>query len=336
MKFSHILSGLAIAVSTSLAPIASAEELSVATFVPSQHHTNSYLFKWFGDELERRSGGSLTIKVYPAGQLGAGPVQQYKRAVEGVADITFGLQAYTPALFPKTMLVIPPGAAITAPDSTDRLLSIFDEYLADEYADVKVLGIFTVAGDSWAATSDVSTLEGLAGAKFVPYAALTTPIFKAMGATPVQMPVTEMYTGLSTGTIDAATTAFSNMTPPWNFWEVSTHLVENVPVQFAVFFVVMNMERYMGLSDEHRAIIDELAGEVFSRKGAESFHIVDTAAYLAMETAPEMAHVTRVNVSADERAKMDAAVDAGLEAIFVDYEARGISNVREIYSAINQ
>ncbi|MGR3660239.1 MAG: TRAP transporter substrate-binding protein DctP [Paracoccaceae bacterium] len=203
-------------------------------------------------------------------------------------------------------------------------------------ADVKVLGIFTVAGDSWAATKDVSTVAGLSGAKFVPYAALTTPIFEAMGATPVQMPVTEMYTGLSTGTIDAATTAFSNMTPPWNFWEVSTYLVENVPVRFAVFFVVMNKERYMELSDAHRAIIDALAGEVFSRKGAESFHVVDTAAYLAMETAPEMARVTRVNVAADEREKMDAAVAVGLEAIFSDYEARGISNAREIYSAINQ
>ncbi len=66
----------------------SGEELSVATFVPPQHHTNNNMFNWFGDELEKRSGGSLTMKLYPAGQLGACPVQQYKRAVEGVADIT--------------------------------------------------------------------------------------------------------------------------------------------------------------------------------------------------------------------------------------------------------
>jgi len=336
MNLKNSLGGAAVALSTLWSGAGLAEELSVANFVPPQHHTNSYLFKWFGEELEQRSGGSLTLKVYPAGQLGAGPVQQYKRAVEGVADITFGLQAYTPALFPKTMLIIPPGEATTALESTDRLLAVYDEHLADEYEDVKVLGIFTVAGDSWAATRDVSTLEGLAGAKIVPYAAMTTPIFEAMGATPVQMPVTEMYTGLSTGTIDAATTAFSNMTPPWNFWDVSSHLVENVPVQFAVFFVVMNKERYMGLSDDHRAIIDELAGEVFSRKGAESFHRVDTAAYELMATAPEMDKVTRVNVTDEERARMDAAVAEGLEAIFADYESRGITDARAIYDAINQ
>ena len=72
---------------------AAAEELTVATFVPPQHHTNTVMFKWFGEELEKWSGGSLTLKLFPAGQLGAGPVQQFKRAVEGVADITFGVSA---------------------------------------------------------------------------------------------------------------------------------------------------------------------------------------------------------------------------------------------------
>ena len=325
----------AVAAASFLAPPVLAEELSVATFVPPKHATNTILFDWFGKELEARSGGSLTMKLYPAGQLGAGPVQQYKRAVEGVADITFGLQAYTPALFPKTMLIIPPGKAANSMQGTERLLSVFEEHLADEYEDVKLLGVFTVAGAAWAATKDVSTLAGLSGAKMVPYAAMTTPIIEALGATPVQMPVTEMYTSLSTGTIDATTVGYSNMTPPWNFWDVSSHLVENVPVQFAVFFVVMNKERYMDLSDAHRAIIDDLAGEAFSRKGAEAFTAVETRALGMLEGADQMANVTRVSVSDAERARMDAAVSQGLDAIFADYERRGIADARAIYDAIN-
>jgi TRAP-type C4-dicarboxylate transport system substrate-binding protein len=118
--------GLGLLVSPAIA-----EELTVATFVPPQHHTNTVMFKWFGEEIEQRSGGSLTMKLFPAGQLGAGPVQQYKRAVEGVADITFGVSAYTPAIFPKTMLAILPGASETADDSTRRIWANFDQYLAD-------------------------------------------------------------------------------------------------------------------------------------------------------------------------------------------------------------
>ena len=36
---------------TVTASAASAEELTVATFVPPQHHTNTIMFKLFGEEL---------------------------------------------------------------------------------------------------------------------------------------------------------------------------------------------------------------------------------------------------------------------------------------------
>ncbi|MEM1236920.1 MAG: TRAP transporter substrate-binding protein [Pseudomonadota bacterium] len=318
-----------------VAPSAIAEELTVATFVPPQHHTNTVLFSWFGEELEKRSDGSLTMQLFPAGQLGAGPVQQYKRAVEGVADITFGVTAYTPALFPKTMLAIPPGKAESSADATERLLAVFDEYLADEYEDVKVIALSTAAGIGIASTRDMSTLDAMQGAKVVPYAALTTPIIEAMGAVPVQMPVTEMYTGLSTGTIDGAYATYNNMTAPWNFWDVASHFTVNVPVQHAVIFVVMNKERYMGLSDEHRAIVDELAGEAASMKLAESFDGADEKSLETMQSTTGK-NYELVTVSAEERARMDAAVAEGMKAIFADYASRGIENAEEIYNAINQ
>jgi TRAP-type C4-dicarboxylate transport system substrate-binding protein len=321
--------GLGLLVSPAIA-----EELTVATFVPPQHHTNTVMFKWFGEEIEQRSGGSLTMKLFPAGQLGAGPVQQYKRAVEGVADITFGVSAYTPAIFPKTMLAILPGASETADDSTRRIWANFDQYLADEYKDVKVLAVGTVAGSLFAATRDVSTMDGLKGAKLVPFAAMTTPIVEALGAVPVQMPVTEMYTGLSTGTIDATTASYNNMTPPWNFWDVATHVAENVPVSFAVTYAVMNKERYQSLSDEHRAIVDELAGLPMSLKLAESFDGADERSKKMLADANK--NYEWVVVSDEERAKMDAAVAEGLKAVFADYEKRGVTNAREIYEALNQ
>lgn len=53
--------GLALTFASTLGVAAlpvTAEELSVATFVPPQHHTNTVMFKWFGEELAKRSGGS--------------------------------------------------------------------------------------------------------------------------------------------------------------------------------------------------------------------------------------------------------------------------------------
>lgn len=331
--------GLVLALSTAFGASAqsvASEELSVATFLPPQHHTNTGMFTWFANEIEERSGGSLTMKLYPAGQLGAGPVQQYKRAVEGIADITFGVAAYTPALFPKSMLPILPGKANNANESTNAIWVNW-RHFADEFEDVKVLAVGTVAGNLFAATRDVSTMEGLDGAKLVPFAAMTTPIVEALGAVPVQMPVTEMYTGLSTGTIDATTASYNNITMPWNFWDVSTHIVENVPASFAVTYAVMNKERYMGLSESHRAIIDDVAGLPMSLELAASFDNADEVSKGLIEAkiAGGDAGFEWVVVSEEERAKMDAAVAVGLEVIFSDYESRGIVNVREIYNDLN-
>ena len=327
-----VASGLALGATQAVS-----EELSVATFIPPQHHINSFYFDWFGKELAKRSGGSLTIKVYPAGQLGAGPVQQYKRVVEGVADIAFGLQTYSPTIFPKTVLIVPPGKSSTALEATERLLDVYDEYLADEYRDVKLIGLFTVAGPAWAATKDLSTLESLNGAKIVPFATMVTPLMGAMGAVPVQMPVTEMYTGLSTGTIDGTTISPAQMDKPWNFAEVATHYIDNIPVTFAVFFVAMNKERYMGLSDEHRAIIDELSGETASMMGATSFHNEGQRGIDWLATKPAaMDKVVSITISDEERGKMDAAVAEGMKVIFAEYAERGIDNAEEIYNAMNK
>lgn len=329
--------GLTAALATGLsifAQSAISEELSVATFVPPQHHSNSVMFAWLAEEMAARSGGDLTLRVYPGGQLGAGPVQQYRRVVEGVGDIVFGVAAYTPTIFPRTMLAILPGEAESSAEATQRILSVYDEYLAQEFEEVVMLGITTAAGIGIASTRDLSTLAAWEGAKIVPYAALTTPVIQAMGGVPVQMPVTEMYTGLSTGTIDGAYATYNNMTPPWNFWDVADYFVENVPVQHAVIFVLMNRERYEGLSDEHRAIIDDLRGEAISMQLAASFDGADQRS-LAMMTENTTAEFEVVRVSDEERALMDAAVAVGIEAVFADYNERGITDAREIYEALN-
>ena len=51
---------------------------------------------------------------------------------EGVADITFGLQTYTPALFPKSILIVPPGKHTTSLQSTEAIWNVFDKYFADD------------------------------------------------------------------------------------------------------------------------------------------------------------------------------------------------------------
>lgn len=312
-----------------------ADELSVATFVPPQHHTNVNVFQWFGDELAKRTNGELTVRVYPAGQLGAGPVQQYKRVVEGVADIVLGVAGYTPDLFPKAMLTVPSGASSNSLELSDRFLANWDKHFNDEFSEVVFLGIGFPAGTSIAATRDLSTLESWKGAKIVPYAASMAPLIEAMGAVAVQMPVTDVYTALSTGTIDGAISAHNNMLAPWNWQEVATYYIDNVPPQFQTVYFIMNKDRYEGLKPEHRAVIDELAGEAFTKVASGSFHDADQTALEKMKADNNKSYEF-ITVSDAERAKMDEAIAGGMDVIFRQYADRGVDNAKQIYQDLNQ
>lgn len=338
MRSMQLAATLALALGLFARPAAAAEEFSVATFVPPSHESVTKALAWFEKELAERSDGELTLKLYAAGQLGAGPAQQYKRAVEGVADITFGIASITPTLFPKTMIAILPGKAVDGPDSTERMWNVFDEYMADEWTDVKVLGIGNPAGGMIISTKDVSTIEGMKGAKIVPWAAITTPVMQGMGAVPVQMDPSEHYTALSTGTIDAAISSINNIMPPWNLDEVADYAIVNVPATFNPVFYIMNKERYDGLSEKHRAIIDEVSGAPFSKELVKAFHEADE---IALEWKDEKIAAGEFNVewivvSDEERAKMEKAAKDGMAEIYDNYAERGITNAQEIYEALNQ
>jgi len=339
MTFDRILKAAAVGAALALpAKAVLAEELTVATFVPPTHESITGALAWFENEISERSGGELTLKLFAAGQLGAGPTQQYKRAVEGVADITFGIASSTPTLFPKTMLAVPPGSATDALDSTERMWAIFEEYMADEWTDVKVLAIGNPAGGMIVSTRDVSTIEGMQGAKIVPFASMTTPVIQGMGAVPVQLDPSEHYTGLSTGTIDGAISTINNIMPPWNLDEVADYAILNTPATFNPVFYVMNKERYESLSAEHQAIIDEVSGLPFSMELARSFHHADEVAleWVEEQRAAGELKVEWITVSDEERAKMEAAAAEGMAEIYEDYAARGIMNAEEIYMAINK
>ncbi len=77
-----------------------------------------------GKDLAADSKGDLTLKVYPGGTLGAGPFQQYKRAVEGIADIADICHPFHSKVFAKTMLIVLPGSATSAVDATTRLWNL--------------------------------------------------------------------------------------------------------------------------------------------------------------------------------------------------------------------
>lgn len=86
-----------------------AQELKFANYMPAGHPYVASTFQPFADEVAAKTGGAVTVKLYNGGELGAGPVDQYSRVVDGVAELAVSLPGYTASNFPLTLLAELPG-----------------------------------------------------------------------------------------------------------------------------------------------------------------------------------------------------------------------------------
>ena len=132
--------GAALAVlAVCAAATVSAKELKLAHFMSPEHPFHALVFEWWAERVFAASGGDLSVRIFPAGELGPGPVEQYSRTIDGVTDIAFLVQAYTPGdPFPLTLLAEQPGAIRDRSDVTGAMNRARDLF-AGEYRRVHLL-----------------------------------------------------------------------------------------------------------------------------------------------------------------------------------------------------
>src|SRR5262249_14311682 len=159
-----------------------AKELKLATFLPPTHPIVG-MYEQLGKDVAQETNGDLTIKVYAGGALGAGPFQQYKRAVEGVADIADICHAFHAKVFAKTMLIVQPGAATTGTAAPNRLWAVPEATMASDYKEVKNVHMYSVPQATLISRDKpVRTMADLKGLKVMTPGAAFSPIVASWGA----------------------------------------------------------------------------------------------------------------------------------------------------------
>lgn len=238
-----------------------AETLKVSTFVPPKHAFNRMLTAW-GEELAEKSGGELTLDLFPAGQLGP-PPRQYDLAASGVADIAVHLTATTPGRFPIAELAaLPlsyPSAGTDSATSSRRLTELAGEYLADENPGTKILWMavtpplkINLKGDK------PDTLDALSGKRIRYAGAVFQAMIEDLGATPMPVSPGEVSESLSKGVIDGATFPFEALMA-FDLGGLLNYSIEP-GMASAVFSVVMNEAKFNALSPEHQQLILDTTG----------------------------------------------------------------------------
>ncbi|NNE81483.1 MAG: TRAP transporter substrate-binding protein [Silicimonas sp.] len=296
--------------------------LKLASFVPPVYILHEPIFEKLAADLNEATGGSTTIEIYPSGELGKGPVEQYKRAVSRIAEISYGLPGYTSSIFPKTLLIELPGVTQGHEDATAKLWKVMDAHLRDEFKKTVPLALFVTPPAVLMMTEKpIRGLDDLAGLKIRVASSSAAAVIEAYGATPVPMPANKVYTAMSTGVVDGALMGSDSLLI-FKLIETTKYVTTNLPEMPTTIFLVANEEAYNELSDADRAALDSLTGLDISQRSAAG---LAKFGEIALGKFAGMDGTETIVLSDEARAAFDAAATDAVTSLVADFDANGMN-----------
>jgi TRAP-type C4-dicarboxylate transport system substrate-binding protein len=284
--------------------------LKFANFTPPFHTINASVIEKLNADLSAATGGALTVRGYHGGELGAGPAEQYVRAVQGVADMVWGLPGYTSSQFPKTMIVELPNAIPLEMPGYEAFARSMDD-LAAEFPGTKPLALWTSEPNIFIMKDrEIRTPADLAGLKVRVAGATMDEVATALGATPVQMPINEVYNALQTGLIDGVITGASTLSD-FKLDEVANSYTLGANIGRGSFYAVMTAAKYDALPDDQKAAIDAVAGAPLSKSAEDAWNATANA---ALEAARAAGDNTIIELTPEEAQAFADAVAAVTDA----------------------
>lgn len=210
----------------------------------------------FADTLSEKTGGDLTVQIFPDGQLG-----DEASIVDGVGygSIDIGLGGVVDPIDPKLNVITLPFLF----KDLDSVHAFLDgetgKKLFDTGADkgFHMLGALDSGFRQFALTKGpVTQPSDLEGVKIrVPGNPVLLATLKALGALPQSIPFGEVYTSLQSGIVDGTEPELRDFAD--QKWYETTKYVSMANYVWTPNYWFMNDERYESLSEKDRKAFDE-------------------------------------------------------------------------------
>lgn len=271
-----LLAALAAAASTlCLVTTAVAQEYTFRLhhFLGAQAPAQTKMLEPWAKAVEENSGGRVKIEIYPAMTLGGRPPELVQQARDGIVDLIWTANGYTPGLFPRTEVMELPTVFRNDPAAANlALYDMFESDLKEEYIGLEVMFLHVHAGQAFHMRDrDVHSPADLAGTKLRIPTRTGSWLIEALGATPVAMPVPELPPALQKGVVDGALIPWE-IIPPLKIQDQTEFQIEGVDNERfgnTTFQVSMNAERWTGLpADIQKAFKDASGREWWGEVGA--------------------------------------------------------------------
>lgn len=265
-RMSVLLGGAAALAISATSALAQDVTLRLHQFLAPTANVPVKVLDVWADSIEADSEGRIKIERFGSMSLGGTPPELFDQAADGIVDLVWTVNGFTPGRFPRTEVFELPFFVEDARAASYAYWKMYEEHMADtELAEVVVLGAWVHGPGIIHSNRAVETIEDMRGLKLRFPSRMVGQLLGELGAEPIGMPITQVPESLSRGVIDGAVVP----------WEVTTALrvpemVENhTEFDGAAFYTVtftlsMNRDRYESLPDDLRAIIDANSGLEFS------------------------------------------------------------------------
>ncbi|MDA7429537.1 TRAP transporter substrate-binding protein [Primorskyibacter aestuariivivens] len=206
MKFtSTILAAGALAM-TAMAAVAEPVTLRIQTHYATEHPTGKMIAQWI-DDVQTMSGGDITIEMFYSSSVVAS-VETFDAAINGILDCDATGGAYQTGKNPAFQFVGDIMGGYDTPwqqyswlyygGGYDAAQALYNEH------NMQLIGWAIYGQESFASSKPIAGPEDLKGWKFRSPPGMETEIFEKLGASPIVMDFTEIFTALETGIIDGA------------------------------------------------------------------------------------------------------------------------------------
>jgi TRAP-type C4-dicarboxylate transport system substrate-binding protein len=251
--------------SLSTAHAADAITLTYSNFFPAKHIQSQLADAWC-KEVEKRTGGKVKVEYYPGQTLTKAKVC-YDGVVQGLSDVGFSVLGYTRGRFPLMEVGDLPLGYTSGVQATKVVNAVYEAFKDKVLTDTQVMylhahgpGLVNTKGKA------VKTLEDMKGLKIRSHGT-SAKVVKALGGTPVAMPMPETYQSLQKGVVDGAVYPLE-ANKGWKLGEVIDYVTLDFPAAYTTtFFVVMNKDKWKSLPDDVKKTIIEINKEWVVKHG---------------------------------------------------------------------
>ena len=289
---------------------------------------NFQVQKEWTERVERMSGGRIKINLLPVGS-----VFKHTETLDGIKmGILDGQVTATEFFSGKDAAFGLIGNTVGAWSDTSQLLQYINygggyELMNELYAPygVKFIGGSTTGVESFVSRVPLDGVDDLKGLKLRAPEGLVQRVFAAAGAAPVNLPGSEVFTGLSKGVIDAADYTVFSTNQKAGMNEIAPHPVQPGFHSLPLIDVSMNMKKWNKLPEDLQEIMTTSVRD-FANDITTQLRIADQK---AVKEAQEDPNITIHNWSDEERKKFRAIARTQWEEF-----AKQSPNAQKVYDSI--